>query len=58
MTSTPIYDDVRRALGRADRVDRRRGSSEGGDGADAGEHRSARPIMLRGYGGRHRRDLN
>ncbi len=59
MTSTtPIYDDVRRALGKAERVDRRRDGGADGHGADAADDRGARPIMLRGHGGRHRRDLD
>ncbi|GLZ54068.1 hypothetical protein Acsp07_36850 [Actinomycetospora sp. NBRC 106378] len=52
MTQTPIYDEVRRSLGRADRVERR--SFRGEDGA-AGPERVSRPVMLRGSGGRHRR---
>ncbi|GAA4848495.1 hypothetical protein GCM10023201_45600 [Actinomycetospora corticicola] len=53
MTQTPIYDEVRRSLGRADRFSERR-SFRGEDGA-AGPERASRPVMLRGSGGRHRR---
>ena len=52
MTQTPIYEEVRRAFGRADRGLERRAFREasGGD-----EERPSRPVMLRGNGGRHRR---
>lgn len=55
MTQTPIYEEVRRALGRADRaLDRRAFRSD--DASDASEGgRPSRPVMLRGGGGRHRR---
>jgi hypothetical protein len=53
MSQTPIYEEVRRALGRADRMSQRRGF-RGDDGSEAGL-RSSRPVMLRGGGGRHRR---
>ncbi|HEY2194844.1 MAG TPA: hypothetical protein VGH76_21460 [Actinomycetospora sp.] len=52
MTQTPIYDEVRRSFGRADRSLERR-SFRGDD--TAGSDRAVRPIMLRGSGGRHRR---
>jgi hypothetical protein len=52
MTQTPIYDEVRRVFGRADRSLERR--SFRGDDAVVSE-RASRPIMLRGSGGRHRR---
>lgn len=55
MTHTPIYDEVRRALSRSDRGWSRR---RGADGDDAPRTTSERPVMLRGYGGRHRRDLD
>lgn len=52
MTQTPIYEEVRRALGRADRGVERRAFREDVAGADG---RPSRPVMLRGNGGRHRR---
>jgi hypothetical protein len=53
MTQTPIYEEVRRALGRADRGFSRRAFREEVSGA--AEERPSRPVMLRGTGGRHRR---
>ncbi|GAA4813892.1 hypothetical protein GCM10023200_59560 [Actinomycetospora chlora] len=53
MTQTPIYEEVRRALGRADRGSSRRAFREEVPGG--ADERLARPVMLRGTGGRHRR---
>ncbi|PVZ12980.1 hypothetical protein [Actinomycetospora cinnamomea] len=53
MTQTPIYEEVRRALGRGDRDFARRAFRE--DVPAGAEERPARPVMLRGTGGRHRR---
>jgi hypothetical protein len=53
MTQTPIYEEVRRALGRADRGFERRAFR--GDVPSGGDERPSRPVMLRGTGGRHRR---
>jgi len=53
MTQTPIYEEVRRALGRADRGFARRAFRE--DHSGGTEERPSRPVMLRGSGGRHRR---
>ena len=52
MSQTPIYEEVRRALGRPDRGVERRSFREEPSGEDA---RPSRPVMLRGSGGRHRR---
>jgi hypothetical protein len=53
MTQTPIYEEVRRALGQADRgFGRRAFREEVSHGVD---ERPSRPVMLRGTGGRHRR---
>ena len=52
MSQTPIYEEVRRALGRPERLRTRRSFP---DDEEGGEARSRRPVMLRGYGGRHRR---
>ncbi|HWN26792.1 MAG TPA: hypothetical protein VNP37_07475 [Actinomycetospora sp.] len=53
MTQTPIYEEVRRALGRADRGSGRRAFRE--DLPGGADERPSRPVMLRGTGGRHRR---
>ncbi|MDD7925261.1 hypothetical protein [Actinomycetospora chibensis] len=53
MMQTPIYEEVRRALGRSDRGAERRAFRE--DLSGGGESRPSRPVMLRGTGGRHRR---
>ncbi|MEJ2885924.1 hypothetical protein [Actinomycetospora aeridis] len=53
MSQTPIYEEVRRAFGRADRGLERRAFRE--DVASGSEDRPSRPVMLRGNGGRHRR---
>ncbi|GAA4871676.1 hypothetical protein [Actinomycetospora straminea] len=53
MTQTPIYEEVRRAFGRADRGVERRAFRD--DTAAGGDERPSRPVMLRGNGGRHRR---
>jgi hypothetical protein len=53
MSQTPIYEEVRRALGRSDRGLERR--SFRGDPQDDVDARPSRPVMLRGAGGRHRR---
>lgn len=52
MSQTPIYEEVRRVLGRADRFERR---SFRGDPPSGLDERPSRPVMLRGSGGRHRR---
>ena len=53
MMQTPIYEELRRALGRADRGFERRAFRE--EPASVADERPARPVMLRGTGGRHRR---
>jgi hypothetical protein len=52
MTQTPIYDEVRRSFGRADRNVQRRSFRDEDGGVS---ERGSRPVMLRGSGGRHRR---
>jgi hypothetical protein len=53
MNQTPIYEEVRRAFGRADPGLGRRAFRE--DAPSGVDERPSRPVMLRGNGGRHRR---
>jgi len=52
MNQTPIYEEVRRTLGRGDLAGQRRSFSEG---LASDDDRVAQPVLLRAGGGRHRR---
>ena len=52
MNQTPIYEEVRRTLGRADMAGQRRSFR---DAMAQDAERVTPPVMLRAGGGRHRR---
>lgn len=52
MSQTPIYEEVRRSLGRADMAGQRRSFR---DATSQDTERVAQPVLLRAGGGRHRR---